>query len=52
MERNGEASVHLNHLEQVRYGLTEDLKLSALGRQPDDVEYCILLWFRFGCVVL
>ncbi|MFS7989628.1 hypothetical protein Hanom_Chr11g01049141 [Helianthus anomalus] len=52
MWRSEEASRHLNHPEHVRYGLAEDLKLSALGRQPEDVEFCIVC-FCFGvCCVL
>ena len=27
-------------------------KLSALGRQPEDVEYCIVFWFGFVLVLV
>ena len=34
----------------IRYGLAEDLKLSALGRQPEDVEF--VFWFGLVLVSL
>ncbi|KAJ0944988.1 hypothetical protein HanPSC8_Chr03g0122911 [Helianthus annuus] len=36
--RSLEGNISLNHLEECRYDLAEDLKLSALRRQPKGYE--------------
>ncbi|MFS7927504.1 hypothetical protein Hanom_Chr04g00309911 [Helianthus anomalus] len=50
MRRSGEESRQLSHPEHTRYGLAEDLKLSALRRQLEDVKYCICC-FVLVCVL-